>query len=321
MKIAKISRAAGVLAAAGMFAGVSVSGFAAETDPWQVYEEALTKQNELDGMDMSMSTAVSMMIGDQINDITLDMDCQMNGLQSGDLAMAATMNYTMGGEQLSDTMNVLNNARMYYTGGYLYMDMFDADVMGEDAVDYGKIKYPADIDSVMAQFGGSTDIMELNKEAISDLTLEEDGDTKILRYALNADNTNSIIESVMGQLGNVSGSMSNADLYADLYQITECTGTMTINSDGYIESQSMDLAMNLSVGDGDLDTVYFSVNMDADILNPGQEVTVELPDDLDSYSDYEALLESLQEEYSTDSGESMTESVTETAEAGTEGAM
>ena len=70
-----------------------------------------------------------------------------------------------------------------------------------------------------------------------------------------------------------------------------------------------------------LETVYFSVNMDADILNPGQEVTVELPDDLDSYSDYEALLESLQEEYSTDSGESMTESVTETAEAGTEGAM
>lgn len=316
MKIAKISRAAGVLAAAGMFAGVSVSGFAAETDPWQVYEEALTKQNELDGMDMSMSTAVSMMIGDQINDITLDMDCQMNGLQSGDLAMAATMNYTMGGEQLSDTMNVLNNARMYYTGGYLYMDMFDADVMGEDAVDYGKIKYPADIDSVMAQFGGSTDIMELNKEAISDLTLEEDGDTKILRYALNADNTNSIIESVLGQFGNTGSSIS-----AELYQITECTGTMTINSDGYIESQSMDLAMNVSLGDEDAETVYYSVNMDADILNPGQEVTVELPDDLDSYSDYEALLESLQEEYSTDSGESMTESVTETAEAGTEGAM
>lgn len=316
MKIAKISRAAGVLAAAGMFAGVSVSGFAAETDPWQVYEEALTKQNELDGMDMSMSTAVSMMIGDQINDITLDMDCQMNGLQSGDLAMAATMNYTMGGEQLSDTMNVLTNARMYYTGGYLYMDMFDADVMGEDAVDYGKIKYPADIDSVMAQFGGSTDIMELNKEAISELTLEEDGDTKILRYALNADNTNSIIESVLGQFGNTGSSIS-----AELYQITECTGTMTINSDGYIESQSMDLAMNVSLGDEDAETVYYSVNMDADILNPGQEVTVELPDDLDSYSDYEALLESLQEEYSTDSGESMTESVTETAEAGTEGAM
>ena len=317
MKIAKISRAAGVLAAAGMFAGVSVSGFAAETDPWQVYEEALTKQNELDGMDMSMSTAVSMMIGDQINDITLDMDCQMNGLQSGDLEMAATMNYTMGGEQLSDTMNVLTNARMYYTGGYLYMDMFDADVMGEDAVDYGKIKYPADIDSVMAQFGGSTDIMELNKEAISDLTLEEDGDTKILRYVMDTDNTNSIIESVLGQMGNVSGSM----LSADLYQITECTGTMTINNDGYIESQSMDLAMNVSLGDEDAETVYYSVNMDADILNPGQEVTVELPDDLDSYSDYEALLESLQEEYSTDSGESMTESVTETAEAGTEGAM
>ncbi len=316
MKIAKISRAAGVLAAAGMFAGVSVSGFAAETDPWQVYEEALTKQNELDGMDMSMSTAVSMMIGDQINDITLDMDCQMNGLQSGDLEMAATMNYTMGGEQLSDTMNVLTNARMYYTGGYLYMDMFDADVMGEDAVDYGKIKYPADIDSVMAQFGGSTDIMELNKEAISELTLEEDGDTKILRYALNADNTNSIIESVLGQFGNTGSSIS-----AELYQITECTGTMTINSDGYIESQSMDLAMNVSLGDEDAETVYYSVNMDADILNPGQEVTVELPDDLDSYSDYEALLESLQEEYSTDSGESMTESVTETAEAGTEGAM
>lgn len=316
MKIAKISRAAGVLAAAGMFAGVSVSGFAAETDPWQVYEEALTKQNELDGMDMSMSTAVSMMIEDQINDITLDMDCQMNGLQSGDLAMAATMNYTMGGEQLSDTMNVLTNARMYYTGGYLYMDMVDADVMGEDAVDYGKIKYPADIDSVMAQFGGSTDIMELNKEAISDLTLEEDGDTKILRYALNADNTNSIIESVLGQFGNTGSSIS-----AELYQITECTGTMTINSDGYIESQSMDLAMNVSLGDEDAETVYYSVNMDADILNPGQEVTVELPDDLDSYSDYEALLESLQEEYSTDFGESMTESVTETAEAGTEGAM
>ena len=316
MKIAKISRAAGVLAAAGMFAGVSVSGFAAETDPWQVYEEALTKQNELDGMDMSMSTAVSMMIEDQINDITLDMDCQMNGLQSGDLEMAATMNYTMGGEQLSDTMNVLNNARMYYTGGYLYMDMFDADVMGEDAVDYGKIKYPADIDSVMAQFGGSTDIMELNKEAISDLTLEEDGDTKILRYALNGDNTNSIIESVLGQFGNTGSSIS-----AELYQITECTGTLTINSDGYIESQSMDLAMNVSLGDEDAETVYYSVNMDADILNPGQEVTVELPDDLDSYSDYEALLESLQEEYSTDSGESMTESVTETAEAGTEGAM
>ena len=299
-----------------MFAGVSVSGFAAETDPWQVYEEALTKQNELDGMDMSMSTAVSMMIEDQINDITLDMDCQMNGLQSGDLEMAATMNYTMGGEQLSDTMNVLNNARMYYTGGYLYMDMFDADVMGEDAVDYGKIKYPADIDSVMAQFGGSTDIMELNKEAISDLTLEEDGDTKILRYALNGDNTNSIIESVLGQFGNTGSSIS-----AELYQITECTGTLTINSDGYIESQSMDLAMNVSLGDEDAETVYYSVNMDADILNPGQEVTVELPDDLDSYSDYEALLESLQEEYSTDSGESMTESVTETAEAGTEGAM
>lgn len=316
MKIAKISRAAGVLAAAGMFAGVSVSGFAAETDPWQVYEEALTKQNELDGMDMSMSTAVSMMIEDQINDITLDMDCQMNGLQSGDLEMAATMNYTMGGEQLSDTMNVLTNARMYYTGGYLYMDMVDADVMGEDAVDYGKIKYPADIDSVMAQFGGSTDIMELNKEAISDLTLEEDGDTKILRYALNADNTNSIIESVLGQFGNTGSSIS-----AELYQITECTGTMTINSDGYIESQSMDLAMNVSLGDEDAETVYYSVNMDADILNPGQEVTVELPDDLDSYSDYEALLESLQEEYSTDFGESMTESVTETAEAGTEGAM
>lgn len=316
MKIAKISRAAGVLAAAGMFVGVSVSGFAAETDPWQVYEEALTKQNELDGMDMSMSTAVSMMIEDQINDITLDMDCQMNGLQSGDLEMAATMNYTMGGEQLSDTMNVLTNARMYYTGGYLYMDMVDADVMGEDAVDYGKIKYPADIDSVMAQFGGSTDIMELNKEAISDLTLEEDGDTKILRYALNADNTNSIIESVLGQFGNTGSSIS-----AELYQITECTGTMTINSDGYIESQSMDLAMNVSLGDEDAETVYYSVNMDADILNPGQEVTVELPDDLDSYSDYEALLESLQEEYSTDFGESMTESVTETAEAGTEGAM
>lgn len=233
-----------------------------------VYEEAQQKNAALDciDMDMKMVMDISMNSGDSVI-VNTNSNSKISGLkEKKDISMQMNMVYNSVSDEENtnddsapETDDIMMN--YYYADGYYYTDM-----LGQ------KTKYAMSIEEIIKQTESSIQTDNLQVDALEDLTMEKDGNSKILKFTLNPEKATGITDSVQSQLKTLLG---NADVKI---VIESGSGTITVNKDGYISAQSVKMVCKASAEEQE---ITLEIDMDITNNNPGQVIEIEKPVDAD----------------------------------------
>lgn len=221
-------------------------------DAKQLYQEAVKKNSELTAMDMSMNMDMSMKMNDESIDMSMQSTLKANNLGKEGMTMEMTSNVS--------TMGQDTNANIYYGDGYYYIDSADT-----------KVKCALDLDKIMEQVQSTTEVTDMDVNSFKEITVKEDGDNKVFTYKGDPEQMQELVDESMSQLTK-SLEANGAELEM---KINDISGEVTVNKDGYITVQTMNLDCSMS---SEGDTMDVTMKMDAAINNPGGgEVTVNLP--------------------------------------------
>lgn len=186
-------------------------------------------------------------------DMTTSSTAKMSGMNTDDMKINMAMKVGAQGQEMD--MNV------YYTDGYYY-----ADSMGT------KMKYLMDLEQAQKELASTGLQTDMKKEDFKAISLED----QVLTFTIDGEKMSSLVDTAMSSLqGLVQGTDASID-------IGDVKGTASVNKDGYFETSTMTVPLTM-----DIMGTEMKINMDMDYtyVNPGKEVTVELPDDLADYQE------------------------------------
>ena len=246
------------LLAAVMTVTMAGTALAAE-DPAALLERVTQKANELDSMDCDLGVHAVMVMQDPEMDLDLSlnldmmMNMKMDQIKSGNLRYKADMAMEFLGQT--------EYATVFYKDGYYYMDS-----NGE------KIKYPMDLNSMIASVEQTTAAADLAPSLMKSLSVREEGENRVLSYVADPAKMNAYVQDALKPL---LGSMDVGMI------IREVKGEYVINKDDYYMSMNMYMVMDMSSYG---ETLRIIMLLDGNFNNPGQPVNLELPS-TDGYSD------------------------------------
>ena len=246
------------LLAAVMTVTMAGTALAAE-DPAALLERVTQKANELDSMDCDLGVHAVMVMQDPEMDLDLSlnldmmMNMKMEQIKSGNLRYKADMAMEFLGQT--------EYATVFYKDGYYYMDS-----NGE------KIKYPMDLNSMIASVEQTTAAADLAPSLMKSLSVREEGENRVLSYVADPAKMNAYVQDALKPL---LGSMDVGMI------IREVKGEYVINKDDYYMSMNMYMVMDMSSYG---ETLRIIMLLEGNFNNPGQPVNLELPS-TDGYSD------------------------------------
>ena len=246
------------LLAAVMTVTMAGTALAAE-DPAALLERVTQKANELDSMDCDLGVHAVMVMQDPEMDLDLSlnldmmMNMKMDQIKSGNLRYKADM--------AMDFLGQTEYATVFYKDGYYYMDS-----NGE------KIKYPMDLNSMIASVEQTTAAADLAPSLMKSLSVREEGENRVLSYVADPAKMNAYVQDALKPL---LGSMDVGMI------IREVKGEYVINKDDYYTSMNMYMVMDMSSYG---ETLRIIMLLEGNFNNPGQPVNLELPS-TDGYSD------------------------------------
>ena len=246
------------LLAAVMTVTMAGTALAAE-DPAALLERVTQKANELDSMDCDLGVHAVMVMQDPEMDLDLSlnldmmMNMKMDQIKSGNLRYKADMAMEFLGQT--------EYATVFYKDGYYYMDS-----NGE------KIKYPMDLNSMIASVEQTTAAADLAPSLMKSLSVREEGENRVLSYVADPAKMNAYVQDALKPL---LGSMDVGMI------IREVKGEYVINKDDYYMSMNMYMVMYMSSYG---ETLRIIMLLEGNFNNPGQPVNLELPS-TDGYSD------------------------------------
>ena len=246
------------LLAAVMTVTMAGTALAAE-DPAALLERVTQKANELDSMDCDLGVHAVMVMQDPEMDLDLSlnldmmMNMKMDQIKSGNLRYKADMAMEFLGQT--------EYATVFYKDGYCYMDS-----NGE------KIKYPMDLNSMIASVEQTTAAADLAPSLMKSLSVREEGENRVLSYVADPAKMNAYVQDALKPL---LGSMDVGMI------IREVKGEYVINKDDYYMSMNMYMVMDMSSYG---ETLRIIMLLEGNFNNPGQPVNLELPS-TDGYSD------------------------------------
>ena len=246
------------LLAAVMTVTMAGTALAAE-DPAALLERVTQKANELDSMDCDLGVHAVMVMQDPEMDLDLSlnldmmMNMKMDQIKSGNLRYKADMAMEFLGQT--------EYATVFYKDGYYYMDS-----NGE------KIKYPMDLNSMIASVEQTTAAADLAPSLMKSLSVREEGENRVLSYVADPAKMNAYVQDALKPL---LGSMDVGMI------IREVKGEYVINKDDYYTSMNMYMVMDMSSYG---ETLRIIMRLEGNFNNPGQPVNLGLPS-TDGYSD------------------------------------
>ena len=211
------------LLAAVMTVTMAGTALAAE-DPAALLERVTQKANELDSMDCDLGVHAVMVMQDPEMDLDLSlnldmmMNMKMDQIKSGNLRYKADMAMEFLGQT--------EYATVFYKDGYYYMDS-----NGE------KIKYPMDLNSMIASVEQTTAAADLAPSLMKSLSVREEGENRVLSYVADPAKMNAYVQDALKPL---LGSMDVGMI------IREVKGEYVINKDDYYTSMNMYMVMDMS---------------------------------------------------------------------------
>lgn len=247
--------------------GDSGSTSTKERSAKEILESNLKKSKDLKDVDMSMNMKYIVDTGtsDEEDEQTMDMSYDTQIADSGKDSMKMAMKAKVGISGVNVDMEA------YYTDGYYYINILNQ-----------KAKQAMDLSKIQEQMESSGDI-QLPIDNYTDLKSKTDSDgNTVISYTLNEDGLNEYILKFYEQLSSMSGSSSSVSS-EDLEEIkvSSFSGTRTVNKDDYTLKDSIEYVMESAAGEEG----KITVSMDIEYNNPGEKVTVTLPDDLSEYQE------------------------------------
>ena len=233
---------------------VGCSASSKETDPKKVLENAQKKNSEMTSSDLTMKLDMDIDAAGQAFAVGMELNCKTTGgTDATQMAMTGTIN----------SMGVSLPLEMYYKDNYMYLNLMNQ-----------KMKQEIPLDSIQNQVIPSTETFSLSADDYKTINMTENGSDQIITFTADGekmtDFVNTILSSLKYQLGgDVTYSMQNI------------TGSITINSDGYLTEETIKMPMTITVPEvGDMN---MDMTCTMTVHNPGKdEVTIEFPD----FSDY-----------------------------------
>ena len=238
---------------------------------YDAYVEAAAAMNEETKMDVSADVAATVDIdGQQVMTLSMPMnmkmDMNMDNLDQSQISMTGTMNLEMDEALAGDgaETSINQDVSYYYADGVYYMDLGDQ-----------KVKMDMSFEEALAHMG---DLANLAQESASEPiclidSITTSGNTMTVTYS--AAGMSGFIDDVLSSMG-----MDEAATGVD-FNMGDVTSTVTIEN-GTIRAMSMTAVINLGIEEM---TLTMDMSMDMDINATGNSVTVDVPDDLDSYTD------------------------------------
>lgn len=210
-------------------------------------------------------TASAAMDGEKVLDLTMPMqiksDIDMENMDQSVMAMTGNIHLelseALAGEGAETSMD--QAVSYYYADGVYYMD-----IGGE------KVKMALSFDDAMTQIGDLSALQSTEPLCLIE-SIEQDGDAMTVTYS--SAGMNALIDSVMQSIG--------LDAIALDIEMDQVKVQVTVE-DGAIKAMQMDMQLSMSA---EGQTLTVDMTMDCTINAVGDDVTITLPDDLDTYED------------------------------------
>lgn len=235
-----------------------ITSFAAQTEEAQaVYQEMMNRSQTTN--DINAYYDMNLMMWDPSSQETdtdsIEMRIEMNARMQN-LTNPAQMRYQIFSRMSMPEQPPMEYS-MYYMDGYTYIDM-----LGQ------KIKYPMPLEEAMNSAMSASNILGSDTSLFQDLTLRTEGDNRILSYTMDDSKINEYIATILSSAGtNLLPDSMN-------FTISNITGKYIVNPDGYFTKAYINMDMELTVMG---ETIRAAVACDIGIADPGQPVTVNMP--------------------------------------------
>lgn len=226
--------------------------------PEERLQAAFDTANSAKKFDIDYTFGISVTVEGETMEIPMTIGMQVDNTDEANPVMAMDMTMTMLGMQIP--MNY------YYKDGYAYTS-----VMGQ------KVKTAMSYEDMMAENGtGVEDMLALTKEALdkAEITENEDGSLSV-KMALNGADYKDALLAIVGE-----------DMFdtfgAEAFAFTDCSVEIAVGTDDNIEKMSMTIGMTMTI-----EGVEATASCEAEVVYNaiGGDFTVELPTDLDTYTE------------------------------------
>ena len=234
----------------------------------EVLESSIEKAKDITSSHMTGTAKYKIEAGDSDSSSAMEFDMSFDAKVSDANKDSMKMDMNMKMSILGQSLDM----NMYYTDGYYYMNM-----AGQ------KQKMKMDIAAMQKQIESTTGQTSLSSKYYKDLKLEEDGDNQVLSYSLSEDGLNEYLESVMSQMESLTGNTSDSNA-ADSIKISSFSGKRTLDEDDNVLKESIKMVMESKTGEAG----KITLSMDISYKDIGKKVKVELPSDLNTYTEIDS---------------------------------
>lgn len=252
----------------GAVAASAADDMLAFFDNYDAYVAATAAMNEETKMDISADVSANVTVADQqVMSLSMPMDMKMDmdleNMDQSRISMTGKMDMQID-EALVEAgaeTSVSQDVAYYYTDGVYYMNLGDQ-----------KVKMDMSFEDAMAQVSGLDQMQNSEPICLID-SIDVSGSTMTVTYS--GAGMSGLVNDVLGEMG------MDTDTAGVDVQIGDVTSSVTI-SNGTIRSMDIDMQITMTV-DGVAMTM--DMTMDCTVNATGDRVTVDVPDDLDSYTD------------------------------------
>ena len=252
----------------GAVAASAADDMLAFFDNYDAYVAATAAMNEETKMDISVDVSANVTVADQqVMSLSMPMDMKMDmdleNMDQSRISMTGKMDMQID-EALVEAgaeTSISQDVAYYYTDGVYYMNLGDQ-----------KVKMDMSFEDAMAQVSGLDQMQNSEPICLID-SIDVSGSTMTVTYS--GAGMSGLVNDVLGEMG------MDTDTAGVDVQIGDVTSSVTI-SNGTIRSMDIDMQITMTV-DGVAMTM--DMTMDCTVNATGDRVTVDIPDDLDSYTD------------------------------------
>lgn len=230
-----------------------------ELSAYQIYTQANEKLSKAGSMSADIVSTITMTAQGEEIDISVKGNVKEVTKSETEADMEMDLTMSMMGMDIP--------TYMYYTDGYIYMDMMDQ-----------KVKVAASAGD--ASYTGSLDVSFAEKD-IKDVKVEElEGGGHAITFSLDGVALSDILaQQVKNSMSNMGG--AGASLEGMEVEIGDVHMEVDVNKDGSLQRLLMDYPMTMTM-EGESVEAKAHIEMN-DIVEGG--VTIEFPDDLDTYTE------------------------------------
>lgn len=228
----------------------------------EILEKSMEKSSQVADYDYEMNMDYTMSNNGEVVRMLMDTSAQVqdNNLETMKMSMTTNMTMSMEGEE-----DLTITSTVYYTDGYYYADVYGM-----------KSKMAMNLSELQESLNQSMDINDMNIDAFELSEVKEEADYYTFDFTCDSSKMTDFVQSSLSSmLGELDASME--------YDISSISGNYKIDKEYNIVDLEMKLKMALTTNGEtiDCDMVYtMKYN------NPGEAVTVELPD-LSEYQETE----------------------------------